>query len=148
MARAASSDAEHRGLIDSQLLAGKVASFSRQYGLPRATGADLLTSLAEQAGQRLSTTDVQQAMLAGVPAGSGLLAAVTQALAPNAQAVTAQAVAAILSNPALTRQLQAMSAPIAELTAQALRSTGTAATGRHAIAAASANSSHNSDDNE
>lgn len=62
-------DADRRGLIDLSSLERNVAGYSRRYGLPGNAGADLLANLAEQAGERLSTTDAKQAMLTGVLAG-------------------------------------------------------------------------------
>jgi predicted transcriptional regulator of viral defense system len=58
-------EAERRGMVEMTSLARSASGLGGRYGLPRAAGGELIAHLVAQAGQRLSTTDVQRAMLAG-----------------------------------------------------------------------------------
>jgi hypothetical protein len=66
-------DAEHRGLVDLDTLAGRAARFAARYGMRGASGAELIVSLTADAGQRLSTDKllevIQKAAAAGYEGG-------------------------------------------------------------------------------
>ncbi|MGV9844813.1 type IV toxin-antitoxin system AbiEi family antitoxin domain-containing protein [Streptomyces pseudogriseolus] len=59
-------DADLKGLLDVGLLAARVGSFARAYGLPAvASGEDLLEALCDQAGRTLRSRESEQAAAAG-----------------------------------------------------------------------------------
>jgi hypothetical protein len=72
-------DAEHRGMLDLDRLAERVAPFGATYGMPSASGGDLLRALVSQGGQRLRSDEMRSAV--GEAALAGFLAGLDPSLA-------------------------------------------------------------------
>jgi hypothetical protein len=62
-------DAEHRGLVDLDALAGRAAPLAERYGMAGASGTELIASLTADAGQRLSANVVLEAIQKAAAAG-------------------------------------------------------------------------------
>ncbi len=128
-------DAEHRGLLDMAALAAKAERYTERYAMPKASGAELLSALAAQAGQRLKREALLAALADAAAAGYGealrrvLLpegwhvgnAAAANMLAPVQQDI-ARTILTGQPSPALTELRGALAARLAaELVAQGVQ---------------------------
>ena len=63
-------DAEHRGLLDMSLLAKQAEPFTAHYGMARASGSELLATLAAAAGRQLDRETVLKALTDAASVGA------------------------------------------------------------------------------